>query len=112
MLNFRLAQNPSALHVVQFDDLMANKKSELAKVLQFIGITDFEEDVMDCVVAKYEGLFKRRKYKLDFEPFSQEVKEQIENAKDLVQQAVEEWKFSKFDTLDLEAEVENSANAI
>ena len=92
------------LHVVHFEDLIKNKKEELKKILDFIGFTGIDEEIFDCVVEKYEGLFKRRKFKLDFEPFAPEVKEDIETSRDLIQQAVEEWKFSKFDTVELEGE--------
>jgi transcription termination factor NusB len=78
---------------------------ELKKILDFLGMTEVDQDILQCVVDKYEGPFKRRKYKLTFEPFTTELREQIENARDLIQQAVEEWKFSKFDTIEVEDEV-------
>ncbi|OQV24781.1 putative WSCD family member [Hypsibius exemplaris] len=97
-----LSQNPATLHVVQFDELLKDKRGEIKKILDFLEYKDTDEDILNCVVQKYQGLFKRRKYKLDFEPFNTELKEQMENARDLIQQAVEEWKFSKFDTVELE----------
>lgn len=80
---------------------MKNKKEELRKILEFIN-AEVDEEMLDCVAEKYEGLFRRKKYVLDFEPFNTDLKEQIENARDMVQQAIEEYKFSKSDTVDVE----------
>ncbi|GAV08051.1 hypothetical protein RvY_17802 [Ramazzottius varieornatus] len=96
-----LSQNPLTLHVVHFEDLMKNKKEELRKILEFIN-AEVDEEMLDCVAEKYEGLFRRRKYTLDFEPFNADLKEQIENARDMVEQAIEEYKFSKSDMVDVE----------
>ncbi|XP_055346240.1 WSCD family member CG9164-like [Paramacrobiotus metropolitanus] len=110
MNEYWLSQNPVTVHVVQFEELLTNKKEELLKVIDFLGFKDqLDENMLNCVVEKYEGLFRRRKFKMDFEPYTPEMKEQIENARDLVQQAVEEWKFSKFDSVEWNGEDDAAA---
>ena len=58
------------MHIVQYEDLVANTRRELQKVLKFLK-HPVSEKILDCVLEASDGHFKRTKH-LNFDPYSQE----------------------------------------
>lgn len=58
------------MHIVQYENLVADTRRELKKVLKFLK-HPVSEKVLDCVLEASDGYFKRTKH-LNFDPYSQE----------------------------------------
>ena len=58
------------MHIVQYENLVANTRQELQKVLKFLKYP-VSEKILDCVLEASDGYFKRTKH-LNFVPYSQE----------------------------------------
>ena len=65
--------------VILYERLRQNIKSELRRILEFLGI-DIEHKTMKCVLSRKEGSFKRSKKVIDFEIFDDKLKDFL-NAK-------------------------------
>ena len=65
-----LDQTKVPVHIVQYENLVANTKQELKKVLQFL-THPVSEKILDCVMEASQGYFKRNRH-LNFDPYSQE----------------------------------------
>ena len=63
------------VHIVQYENLLADLRGEMIKILKFL---DFEvsEQILDCVVRNSAGRFKRSHH-LNFNPYTQENKEAV-----------------------------------
>ena len=65
-----LDQSKVPVHIVQYENLVANTRQELQKVLKFLKYP-VSEKILDCVLETSDGYFKRTKH-LNFDPYSQE----------------------------------------
>ena len=64
------------MHIVQYEELVANTRQELKKVLKFLK-HPVSEKILDCVMEASDGYFKRTKH-LNFDPYSQEDAETVQ----------------------------------
>ena len=74
LLHTWLSQNSTStpLHIVQYENLLADLRGELVKILEFL---DYEvpKQILDCAVKNSAGRFKRSHH-LNFDPYTQENK--------------------------------------
>lgn len=70
------------VHIVQYENLIANTREELKKVLEFLKYP-VSDKVLDCVLEASDGYFKRSKH-LNFDPYSQE---NVKSVMKIVEQA-------------------------
>ncbi|KAJ8043537.1 WSC domain-containing protein 1 [Holothuria leucospilota] len=80
-----LAKDPN-IHVVFYENLLKDKRTELEKMLEFLNI-DIDPARLDCTIANQEGSFHRKSTN-EFDPFTDELKtyldEKIRRAQDLL----------------------------
>jgi len=65
-----LDQSKVPVHIVQYENLVADTRQELKKVLKFLR-QPVSEKILDCVLEASDGYFKRNRH-LNFDPYSQE----------------------------------------
>lgn len=68
------------LCILYYDDLKENVEESLRKVLNFAGFP-IDEKLLKCAVERREGIPKRKKSDLKFDPFTAEMKEMINKQK-------------------------------
>ena len=74
MLQVWLTQTDTPVHIVQYEQLLANLTEEMSRILDFIGQPAPPNRLL-CV-SQQEGYFKRDKH-LNFDPYSTENKEAV-----------------------------------
>lgn len=70
-------QFPRRLKIVFYDDLVANVETTLRDILQFIN-HKVDEELFACALSRKEGIYKRRKRLIRFDPFTKEMHTRIE----------------------------------
>ena len=72
------------LHIVRFENLKTNLEVELRHIMDFLGLK-FDKYVVDCLMKKQTGSFKRPKPSIDLKKFfTASQRESIETSKTLV----------------------------
>jgi Sulfotransferase domain len=63
--------------IVYYEDLVDNVEKTLREILKFI---DFpvDEDLMRCAVMRKEGIYRRKKRLMNFDPYTLTMKKMIE----------------------------------
>ncbi|KAI5726149.1 hypothetical protein M8J77_024499 [Diaphorina citri] len=68
---------PGPIHIITYEDLVSNLPHTLLSILHFIELPVTQAD-LDCAVRRREGIFRRRKRKTKLQPFTKEMKVQLE----------------------------------
>ncbi|KAF2363004.1 Sulfotransferase domain [Trinorchestia longiramus] len=78
------------LHVLFYEDLVENLANEMNKILEFL---DFHEDIpsFECMMRNKDGIYKRRKRNLSFNPYSQSMRDLIDYCKKTVDSAIKAY---------------------
>ena len=71
------------LHIVFFEDLLDNLPEEMRRVIEFLDVEVSEAD-FDCMMKHKDGIYKRRKRPLNFDPFEQKLRTMVDKCKSLV----------------------------
>ncbi|CAH0388331.1 unnamed protein product [Bemisia tabaci] len=64
---------PGPMHIVLYEDLVANVSSTLRSLLDFIEIP-ISEGQMKCVLERKEGIYRRKQRKQPLDPFTEDMK--------------------------------------
>lgn len=72
LLHTWLSQKEIPVHIVLYENLLSDLRSELVRMLDFL---DFQvsNETLDCVIENSTGKFKRTQH-LNFDPFTSENK--------------------------------------
>ena len=87
-LDWLMFQGP--VHLVFYEDLLDNLPEEMRRILEFLDITIEEKDFA-CMLRYKDGIYKRRKRTLPFDPFSDSLKKWIEKCRAIVDKAIREF---------------------
>ncbi|CAB4061818.1 unnamed protein product [Lepeophtheirus salmonis] len=71
-------------HVIFYSDLKRDLRTELVKLGKFLLQSDFSIKMLDCVMSRKDGKFKRAKKKINFPIFNQIMNTTIESEKQKV----------------------------
>lgn len=97
-LNMDWIQNfTGPLHVMFYEQLVENTEHTLKSVINFLGVY-VPLKKFQCAIERKEGIYRRKKRVLNFDPFSPEMKGRIKEVQDRVYNAVD-----KVAALDLRA---------
>lgn len=77
------------LHLVFYEDLLDNLPEEMRRILEFLDL-DVSESNFDCMMRHLDGIYKRRKRPLSFDPFTPKLRALVDRCKQLVERAVRE----------------------
>jgi hypothetical protein len=67
---------PGPKHVLFYDNLVADVEKELKSLIQFLNVTLPEPNLL-CAMARKEGIYRRRRRLLPFDPFTPVMKESL-----------------------------------
>lgn len=68
------------LLIVYYDELVANTEKILREILNFLEFP-IEESLMSCTLIRKEGIFRRKKRVLSFDPYSPAMRHQLDERK-------------------------------
>ncbi|XP_064101521.1 WSCD family member AGAP003962-like [Macrobrachium rosenbergii] len=77
------------LHLVFYEDLIDNLPEEMRRILEFLDL-EVSESNFDCMIRHQDGIYKRRKRPLNFDPFTPKLRALVDRCKRLVDRAVRE----------------------
>ncbi|XP_069160117.1 WSCD family member AAEL009094-like [Procambarus clarkii] len=77
------------LHLVFYEDLLDNLPEEMRRILEFLDL-EVTENNFDCMIRHQDGIYKRRRRPLNFDPFTPKLRKLVDRCKRLVDQAVRE----------------------
>ena len=60
--------------VVRYDHLHDHTERELRRVLRFLGVEPEAESAVECALRRREGIYKRPRRPLGFDPFDSELR--------------------------------------
>ncbi|XP_023239513.1 WSCD family member AAEL009094 isoform X1 [Centruroides vittatus] len=75
------------LHIIRYEYFVQNLSSELSKVMKFLNIT-VPWSTFQCVLRNRDGIFRRSKKELKFEPFDASMRRTIDRYNDIVKKAI------------------------
>ncbi|XP_071538969.1 WSCD family member AAEL009094-like isoform X2 [Panulirus ornatus] len=77
------------LHLVFYEDLLDNLPEEMRRILEFLEL-EVSDSNFECMIRHQDGIYKRRKRPLNFDPFTPKLRTFVDRCKRLVDQAVRE----------------------
>ncbi|CAL4075854.1 unnamed protein product, partial [Meganyctiphanes norvegica] len=77
------------LHLVFYEDLLDNLPEEMRRILEFLDI-EVDDASFDCMLRHQDGIYKRRKRPLSFDPFNAKLRGVVDNSKSIVDQGIRE----------------------
>ncbi|XP_042210449.1 WSCD family member AAEL009094-like [Homarus americanus] len=77
------------LHLVFYEDLLDNLPEEMRRILEFLDL-EVSDSNFDCMLRHQDGIYKRRRRPLNFDPFTPKLRKLVDKCKRLVDQAVRE----------------------
>ncbi|KAK7077705.1 hypothetical protein SK128_026379 [Halocaridina rubra] len=77
------------LHLVFYEDLLDNLPEEMRRILEFLDL-EVSESNFDCMIRHQDGIYKRRKRPLNFDPFTSKLRSMVDHCKRLVDRAIRE----------------------
>ncbi|KAK4314790.1 hypothetical protein Pmani_013936 [Petrolisthes manimaculis] len=77
------------LHLVFYEDLLDNLPEEMRRILEFLD-QEVSESNFDCMVRHQDGIYKRRRRPLNFDPFTAKLRALVDRCRRLVDRAVRE----------------------
>ena len=78
------------LHVLFYEDLLDNLPEEMRRIIEFLDL-DIDEQSFECMLRQRDGIYKRRKRNLTFDPFTKTLRKRIDFCKKIVDKAVKEF---------------------
>lgn len=67
---------PGRIKIVFYDELVSNLEETLRDILEFIG-HPIDEELLRCTLQRKEGIYRRRRRIIKFEPYSKEQQQKI-----------------------------------
>ena len=78
------------LHILFFEDLLDNLPEEMRRVIEFLDVDVSEQD-FECMMQHKDGIYKRRKRPLNFDPFNPKLRNIVDMCKTLVDKYIKEF---------------------
>jgi hypothetical protein len=66
--------------IVYYEELVENVEKIVREILNFIEFS-IDEDLMKCAMNRKEGIYRRKRRLLQFDPFTPEMKKMIEEVR-------------------------------
>ncbi|KAA0197950.1 hypothetical protein HAZT_HAZT000570, partial [Hyalella azteca] len=88
--NLDWLQFKGPLHILFYEDLLDNLPQEIRKILEFLDI-EVDDQSFDCMMRHSDGIYKRRKRNLSFNPYTLDLKNLIDYCKKIVDAAVKAY---------------------
>ncbi|KAG8226890.1 hypothetical protein J437_LFUL005649 [Ladona fulva] len=82
LLNFK-----GPRHVVLYDQLVTNVEEELKAVLSFLNL-NLSPSALDCALSRREGIYKRRRRALPFDPYTPSMRAALRRGEEEVMSAL------------------------
>ncbi|KAB7497816.1 WSCD family member [Armadillidium nasatum] len=83
-------QFEGSIHLVFYEDLISNLSDEMRRIINFLGVTVSDSD-FSCMMKNKDGIYKRRKRKLPFEPFNKSLRLWIDKCREIVNKTIKEY---------------------
>ncbi|XP_030382414.1 WSCD family member CG9164 [Scaptodrosophila lebanonensis] len=84
LMNLSWARNfTGSIKVVFYDDLVHNTERELRSILEFLEFP-VNEQLMRCAIVRKEGIFRRKKRLLSFDPYTPAMRAELQARRRLV----------------------------
>ncbi|XP_017115150.1 WSCD family member CG9164 [Drosophila elegans] len=84
MMNLSWARNfTGSIKVVFYDDLVHHTERELRSILEFLQFP-VSEPLMRCAIMRKEGIFRRKKRLLSFDPYTESMRAEVQNRRRIV----------------------------
>lgn len=74
-------------HVIFYDKLVQNVEETLTKLLEFLEFPVTQKN-LQCALDRKEGIYRRRKRVLNFDPYTPEMKKILKEEEDKVYRAI------------------------
>lgn len=74
-------------HVIFYEQLVDNLENNLKSMLKFLDIS-ISEDLFKCAVERREGIYRRKRRAIVFDPYSAKMKEKIKEEQEKVYEAI------------------------
>ncbi|XP_037726890.1 WSCD family member CG9164 [Drosophila subpulchrella] len=84
VMNLSWARNFTGdIKVVFYDDLVHHTERELRSILEFLQFP-VNEQLMRCAIMRKEGIFRRKKRQLSFDPYTESMRAEVQNRRRIV----------------------------
>ncbi|XP_016973464.1 WSCD family member CG9164 [Drosophila rhopaloa] len=84
VMNLSWARNfTGSIKVVFYDDLVHHTERELRSILEFLQFP-VSEQLMRCAIMRKEGIFRRKKRLLSFDPYTVSMRAEVQNRRRIV----------------------------
>ncbi|XP_016923851.1 WSCD family member CG9164 [Drosophila suzukii] len=84
VMNLSWARNfTGGIKVVFYDDLVHHTERELRSILEFLQFP-VNEQLMRCAIMRKEGIFRRKKRLLSFDPYTESMRAEVQNRRRIV----------------------------
>ncbi|XP_077291690.1 WSCD family member AGAP003962 [Arctopsyche grandis] len=77
------------IHIIYYDDLVANVEETLRKLLKFFNIT-VDEQMLLCALERREGIYRRKKRLMSFDPFTPNMRNALIEEQDKVYRVIKQ----------------------
>lgn len=74
-------------HVIFYEQLVDNVEHTLTSVMKFLGVP-VDEELFKCAMERKEGIYRRKKRVLNFDPYTSKMKEQLKSVQEKVYDAI------------------------
>lgn len=74
-------------HVIFYEQLVDNLEHTLKTVVNFLDIS-FDEKLFKCALERKEGIYRRKRRVLNFDPYNNEMKKKLEKVQKKVYEAI------------------------
>ncbi|KAJ8956365.1 hypothetical protein NQ318_015103 [Aromia moschata] len=74
-------------HVIFYEQLVDNVEHTLKTVMEFIEVP-MERDLFRCALERKEGIYRRKKRVLAFEPYTLKMREELNSVQERVYEAI------------------------
>ncbi|XP_016953211.1 WSCD family member CG9164 [Drosophila biarmipes] len=84
VMNLSWARNfTGSIKVVFYDDLVQHTERELRSILEFLQFP-VNEQLMRCAIMRKEGIFRRKKRLLSFDPYTEAMRAEVQSRRRIV----------------------------
>lgn len=74
-------------HVLFYEQLVVDVEHSLRSILQFLEMP-IDEDLLKCALERQEGIYRRKKRVLNFDPYNSAMKKQLHVEQEKVYEAI------------------------
>lgn len=78
-----LTQFTGPIHIIFYDKLVDNVEHTLRGLIEFLG-RPIDKELLQCAIERKEGIYRRHKRILNFDPFTKKMRAFIQNEQNYV----------------------------